>query len=169
MVDVAEQSAVVDQKPGPHRVQVLLDLQVVIVPHPALREVAAVGVGKAHHAAPEPPDGMAFDVLLQRGGEWVDQVLRTLRLPALGEQTGQGDLKNAAPLLDVDTLHGGSGGQIFALFHVCAGIEQMAQPAGDGLRPQSRVGGQHLVVVRVTLDVCGIHGIQCAVQALYVI
>ena len=42
MVNVAEQPAVVDQEPGRHRVQVLLYLQVVIVPNPAFRAVPAV-------------------------------------------------------------------------------------------------------------------------------
>ena len=35
---------VVGRKIGPHCVQVLLDLQIVIVPHPVLQEVVAVGV-----------------------------------------------------------------------------------------------------------------------------
>ena len=169
MVNVAEQPAVVDQEPGRHRVQVLLYLQVVIVPDPAFREVPAVGVGKTHHAPPEPPDRMAFHILLQRGGQRVNQVLRTLGLSALGEQAGQSDLKNAAPLLDVNALHQGGGREVFLLSDIGGGIEDMSQPAGNLLRPQGRIGGQRFVVVRVALDVGGIHGIQRVVQPVDIV
>ena len=45
----------------------------------------------------------------------------------------------------------------------------MSQPAGNLLRPQGRIGGQRFVVVRVALDVGGIHGIQRVVQPVDIV
>ena len=169
LVGVAQEPAVIHQEPGRYRVQVLLDLQVVVVPDTAVREIPAIDMGEAHHTMPEPFDHMGFHILLQRGSERVGQILRTPGLPSLGKQTGQGDLNNAVSLLDMDVLHGGGGGQVLVLFDIGAGVDQVPQPAGNALRPQRRVSGQNLVIIRVSLDVRGVHGVEGAVQTLNIV
>ena len=45
----------------------------------------------------------------------------------------------------------------------------MAQPTGDALRSEGGVNGQYFVIVRVSLKIGGIHGVQCVGQTLNII
>ena len=58
---------------------------------------------------------------------------------------------------------------LIALADRRAGINQMPQPAGNTLCPQRGIGGKSLIVIRVTLDVGGVHRIQRVAQPGYII
>ena len=126
-------------------------------------------MGEADHAMLEPGQGVVSGVLAHGGGEGVQQIFRTLPLLSFWEQTGQCNLQNISLFLHIDPLHDGGGGQILLLLNAGAGIDQVPQPAGNALRPQGRVSGQNLVIIRVSLDVRGVHGVEGAVQTLNIV
>lgn len=105
VIGIHQKSSIVYHNESGQHIQKLFELQIVVIPHPAVMEFLAVNMRKAHDALPKLWQPIVVRILAQCEIQRVDQKFCALPLLSLGQQARQRDLQHILLRLNADTLH----------------------------------------------------------------
>ena len=120
----------------------------------------AVGMGKADYALPVFWQCILSGILAQIKVKRVKQKFHAFAVPALWKQAGQRHLQDVIFIKDINSMDLTGQAMVFRLFYPAGGKNQMTQLTGNFFCPQRGVRRQHLIVIRIPLDISRSHSVE---------